>query len=124
MAAMTAIAETPATASRRLCLRADVGDWALILVIMMCSFDVIGVRVEPLTQAGAPSPAKGDTFSRIDLWGPAPTKFGEYAKKTSVSSLCDEAVSRNRRNQLRIARRSGQLAGGRPANVHLPAVSR
>jgi hypothetical protein len=48
-AAMTAIAETPATASRRLCLRADVGGWGLILVIMMCSFDVIGVLVGPLT---------------------------------------------------------------------------
>jgi hypothetical protein len=79
MTAMTAIAETPATASRRLCVRADVGSaadadgtlsvggWGLILVIMMCSFDVIGVLVGPLTQVGAPSPAKDDTFSRIDL---------------------------------------------------------
>jgi hypothetical protein len=81
MAAMTAIAETPATASRRLCLRADVGDWGLILVIMMCSFDVIGALFEPLTQAGAPSPVKGDTFSRIDLSGACPHQ---------VRRVCDE----------------------------------
>lgn len=85
MAAMTAIAETPATASRRLCLRADVGGWGLILVNMMCSFDVIGVLVGPLTQVGAPSPVKGDTFFRELIFeGLQPTKFGDQSQGASA----------------------------------------
>ena len=45
-------------------------------------------------------------------------------RKNCKSLAVLRAVSRNRRNQLRIARLSGQLAGGRPADVNLPAVSR
>jgi len=51
---------------------------------MMCSFDVIGVLVEPLTQVGAPSPQKATLFRELIFEGLQPTKFGDQPQGASA----------------------------------------